>query len=208
MTELKKITSKNGHVYLFKDIQHKQRNELGIASGQSVLISIFEPDPFYFTEDIQLIHYKDIVKTESVSSKENEFFEYVKQNSPVAYKKKISDSYSISEYINYAPQLKFKYIIKDNILTITGEVKDRNVNFPISQPYVYVDKPENEIPLDNNLKFQYVVNDFDIHAPEYKISFILGTSKAEYGRSFNMKNFEGVLRTPSEISSMKAKKKK
>ena len=40
MTELKKITSKNGHVYLFKDIQHKQRNELGIASGQSVLISI------------------------------------------------------------------------------------------------------------------------------------------------------------------------
>ena len=79
---------KNGHVYLFKDIQHKQRNELGIASGQSVLISIFEPDPFYFTEDIQLIHYKDIVKTESVSSKENEFFEYVKQNSPVAYKRK------------------------------------------------------------------------------------------------------------------------
>ncbi|HFZ4607169.1 TPA: hypothetical protein ACIKQO_001108, partial [Enterococcus faecalis] len=99
-------------------------------------------------------------------------------------------------------------IIKDSILTITGEIKDRNVNFPISQPYVYVDKPENEIPLDNNLKFQYVVNDFDIHAPEYKISFILGTSKAEYGRSFNMKNFEGVLRTPSEISSMKAKKKK
>ncbi|MGM0178263.1 hypothetical protein [Enterococcus sp. AZ159] len=73
MTELKKITSKNGHVYLFKDIQHKQRNELGIASGQSVLISIFEPDPFYFTEDIQLIHYKDIVKTNPFLQKKMNF---------------------------------------------------------------------------------------------------------------------------------------
>ena len=104
MSELKKITSVNGTVYLFNDIPHEQRNTNGIASGQSVLMSIYEPDPYYFTEDIQLIRYADIAITENASSKEEKFFEYIKLNSPVAYKKKLVNDYEISDYIHY-PEL-------------------------------------------------------------------------------------------------------
>jgi hypothetical protein len=208
MSELKKITSVNGTVYLFNDIPHEQRNTNGIASGQSVLMSIYEPDPFYFTEDVQLIRYADIAITENASSKEEKFFEYVKQNSPVAYKKKIVDDYEISDYIHYAPQLKFKHNLVDGVLTIEGEIKDRNSKFPIQNPYIYVGNPKDEVELDEQYHFKYVVEGINEISDELKIPFVLGTSKAEYGRSFNMKNFEGRLLTPSEISSVKAKIKK
>jgi hypothetical protein len=208
MSELKKITSVNGTFYLFNDIPHEQRNTNGIASGQSVLMSIYEPDPFYFTEDVQLIRYADIAITENASSKEEKFFEYVKQNSPVAYKKKIVDDYEISDYIHYAPQLKFKHNLVDGVLTIEGEIKDRNSKFPIQNPYIYVGNPKDEVELDEQYHFKYVVEGINEISDELKIPFVLGTSKAEYGRSFNMKNFEGRLLTPSEISSVKAKIKK
>lgn len=208
MSELKKITSVNGTVYLFNDIPHEQRNTNGIASGQSVLMSIYEPDPFYFTENVQLIRYTDIAITENASSKEEKFFEHVKQNSPVAYKKKIVDDYEISDYIHYAPQLKFKHNLVDGVLTIEGEIKDRNSKFPILNPYIYVGNPKDEVELDEQYQFKYVVEGINETSDELKIPFVLGTSKAEYGRSFNMKNFEGRLLTPSEISSVKAKVKK
>ena len=216
MSELKKITSVKGTVYLFNDIPHEQRNKNGIASGQSVLMSIYEPDPFYFTEDIQLIRYADIAITENASSKEEKFFEYIKLNSPVAYKKKLVNDYEISDYIHYAPQLKFKHNLVDGVLTIEGELKDRNSKFPIQNPYIYVgnskdeyvDNPKDEVELDEQYHFKYVVEGIDETTDELKVPFVLGTSKAEYGRSFNMKNFEGKLLTPSEISSMKAQIKK
>ena len=216
MSELKKITSVNGTVYLFNDIPHEQRNTNGIASGQSVLMSIYEPDPFYFTEDIQLIRYTDIAITENASSKEEKFFEYIKLNSPVAYKKKLVNDYEISDYIHYAPQLKFKHNLVDGVLTIEGEIKDKNSKFPIQNPYIYVGNPKDEnvddpkdvVELDEQYRFKYVVKGIDETSDELKVPFVLGTSKAEYGRSFNMKNFEGKLLTPSEISSMKAQIKK
>lgn len=134
MDVIKKITSKNGNTYLFIDVPHKQRNDIGIASGKSVLLSIEESDPFYFNEDIQLIHYESILKVEEPSEKEKEFFEYVMKNTPVGYKKSLAKKYDISKYV--------KKIKQDDIYSNAKKLPARNkgsIKYLFPDEYVVVD---------------------------------------------------------------------
>jgi len=203
MGEIEKITSIHGNTFLFIDIPHEQRNKLGIASGQSVLLSIFEPDSFYFTEDVQLIQYESIISREEPTEKEISFFEYVRNNSPVKYQKTMIDKFEISKYIHYAPQIKYKYEWKGDSLNIIGEIKDKNILTPLENSTIYVEKDTNSIPVDNENRFYYTVNNVDKELESFKVEFILRTSKSEFVRSFSMKKFGDKLLTPSEIAKQK-----
>lgn len=80
---LKRIVSKNNNTFLFEDIPNKIRNGIGIASGESILLSIYENDSFLFSIDINLIHYADIAIEEDPSELEKDFFEFMREKNEV-----------------------------------------------------------------------------------------------------------------------------
>lgn len=97
---IKKITSKTGLVFLFNEIPNQQRNKLGIASGESILLTIYENDSYYFSTNINLIAYDAIIKTEDPTLLEIDFFELLRneEKRELKYKRALVNEYEISKY--------------------------------------------------------------------------------------------------------------
>ncbi|XBG72459.1 hypothetical protein V4S28_09450 [Enterococcus cecorum] len=120
---MKRITSKNNLIYLFNEIPHKERNAVGIASGQSVLLSIYENDKFYFTEDINLIRYEDILLVEEPTPSEKIFFEFMAHEKEVKYTVSLIKKYGLSHYIHYLPKVKLSTSYDGTSFSIIGNLE-------------------------------------------------------------------------------------
>lgn len=179
---LKKITSKNNFIFLFLDVPHEKRNSLGIASGESVLLSIYENDSFYFTTDINLIDYDSILKFEEPTVLESKFFELIKSEKEVKYTKSIVNEYEIGKYIHYLPKIKYTQKILDNHIIIRGEIKYPDNIYGRDIPTVFLD--DEIIPLIDNSFFEYSIrNDNTIS----KLDFKLDLPKQMVTRSYKLK---------------------
>ena len=184
MDLLKKITSSTNNVFLFEDIPNERRNNLGIASGESVLLSIYDSDSFYFTKDINLISYSEIVKEESPSDLEIAFFELVKKEKEIKFKKKIVDEYQIGNYIRYLPKITFKQQKKDTTLLITGTIKNPNPESIHEFELPKISFNGNVLPLDENMQFKCLIP--NEKTPE-KLEFTLDFPKQSLVRSYKVK---------------------
>lgn len=122
---IKKITSKTGLVFLINEIPNQQRNKLGIASGESILLTIYENDSYYFTTDINLISYDAIIKTEEPTPLEIDFFELLRneEKRELKYKRTLVNEYEISKYVHYLPKIKYTQELIDDQILIKGEIK-------------------------------------------------------------------------------------
>lgn len=184
MESLKKITSNNNDIFLFIDIPDERRNNLGIASGESVLLSIYDSDSFLYTRDINLIRYDAIQVSEGPTDEEIEFFKLVKELGEVKYKKSLVDEYHVTNYIRYLPRLTFKQENTDDHVTITGTLKNANPDsiHSFEIPTVLVDG--SELPLNENLQFEYRL---PVAAKIDKIEFQLDFPKQVLTRSYKLK---------------------
>ena len=122
---IKKITSKTGLVFLFNEIPNQQRNKLGIASGESILLTIYENDSYYFSTNINLIAYDAIIKTENPTPLEIDFFELLRneEKRELKYKRTLVDKYEIDKYVHYLPKIKYTQNLLDGQIVIKGEIK-------------------------------------------------------------------------------------
>ena len=182
---INKITSNTGLVFLFKDIPHEQRNKVGIASGESVLLTIYENDSYYFTTDINLIAYDAIIKTEEPTPSEIDFFELLRneEKKELKYKRALVDEYDIAKYVHYLPKIKYSQELKDNKIVIKGEVKyPTNSIHEREIPTILLN--EEIIPLIDETYFEHAIDqDFD----EEKIEFKLDLPKQTVTRAYKIK---------------------
>ncbi|AGY81100.1 hypothetical protein [Carnobacterium inhibens] len=179
---MKKITSKNNNTYLFQDVPHTGRNSLGIASGKSVLLSIFEGESYNITEDVNLIHYSEILKEEVPTDLENEFFSILKKNKQVKYKKALIDKYQLGNYVHYLPKVKYTQEIVGEKLIIKGNIIYVKSMYKIEAPTVKLD--DIILPLESDNTFIYSM---DIPTEETKLDFILELTKQIITKSYKVK---------------------
>ncbi|AFM69167.1 hypothetical protein ACJZQ5_000298 [Enterococcus hirae] len=179
---LKKITSKNGSVFLFLEIPHTQRNNLGIASGESILLSIYENDSFYFTTDIPLIKYESIVFTEEPTDLEKEFFYFAKEKKEIKYKHSLVKQFEIEKYIHYLPKVKYTQKNINNEIQIIGEIKYQNNIHPKEVPEILLNNEV--IPLRDEKYFEYKL---DANNNMEKLDFKLNLPKQIITRSYKIK---------------------
>lgn len=184
MEPLKKITSKNNDVFLFIDIPDERRNSLGIASGESVLLSIYDSDSFHFAHDINLIKYEAILASEIPTDKEVEFFKLVKEERELKYKKSLVDDYQITNYVRYLPRLTFKQEIIDNHIIITGTLKNANPKSVHSFEIPSISVNSVELPLNDKLQFTYTLPS---ETKIDKVEFQLDLPKQVLVRSYKLK---------------------
>lgn len=180
---IKKITSENNLVFLFKDIPNEQRNSFGIASGESVLLSIYENDMFYFTTDINLIRYDSIVKIEDASPLEIEFFNLLKDVKQIKYTVGLIKEYDIYKYIHFLPRVKYSQYSKDREIVIRGDISFKETIYPNEIPKILLDD-ELEIELIDDTYFEYVVSE-DLVGE--KIQFKLDLPKQTVSRAYKVK---------------------
>lgn len=179
---LNKITTIGGSVYLFIDIPHEIRNRNNIASGESVLLTIYENDKFYFSSDINLVNYDSIISKEKPTDKEKEFFEYVKEEKEVKLNKALLNEYGIAQYIRYLPKITYKQEKVDNNYLIKATIRYTESIHPLEIPRILID--DKEIPLINNNEFEYLVEDGQ---PGQILSFTMDLPKQEFTRSYTIK---------------------
>lgn len=178
---MKRITSKNNLIYLFNEIPHKERNAVGIASGQSVLLSIYENDKFYFTEDINLIRYEDILLVEEPTPSEKIFFEFMAHEKEAKYTVSLIKKYGLSHYIHYLPKVKFSILDDGTSFSIVGnlEYKDSIHNKEI--PIVSINNEIIDVVDDG---FTYTC---DKPAQNTKYTFQLDFDKQSISKNFEYK---------------------
>ena len=179
---LQKITSVRGHVFLFVDIPHDQRNKLGIASGESVLLSIYENDSYYFTTDINLIGYEDIAYTEEPTELEIKFFELLRSEKELKYKRLLVNEYQISKYVHYLPKIKYTQSTQDDKIFIRGDIKYPETIYKRDVPTILLD--DEIIPLIDESYFEYVL---DANLDVEKINFKLDLPKQIVTRPCKLK---------------------
>lgn len=179
---LQKITSKNGFVFLFIDIPHTQRNNAGIASGESVLLSIYENDSYYFTTDINLIGYDSIIKTEEPTELEEAFFKLLREEKELKYKRALVDEYEIAKYVHYLPKVKYTQTISDDNILIRGDIKYPDNIYDREVPTILLN--DEIIPLVDESYFEYVL---DINSDLEKIDFKLDLPKQVVTRPCKIK---------------------
>ncbi|EOI57388.1 hypothetical protein [Enterococcus gilvus] len=181
---MKKITSKNGFTFLFEEIPHERRNKLGIANGESVLLSVYENDIFMFSNDINLIKYENIVKTENPTNLEIEFFNMVKQEKEIKYRKSLVDQYEITKYVHFLPRVSFKQetISKDK-LEITGTIRYLESIYEKEVPIVSIDGLV--LTIDSNSQFKFDLSPIPNKGDKIKFTFDL--PKQLITRSYEIK---------------------
>ncbi|MEQ2876983.1 hypothetical protein [Enterococcus asini] len=184
MENLRKITSKNNDIFLFIDIPDERRNNLGIASGESVLLSIYDSDSFQYTQDINLIRYASIQSSASPTDKEIEFFELVKEAGELNYKKTLVNEYGITNYIRYSPKLTFKQVAMDNHIVITGTLKNANTKSIHSFEIPTISIENETIHLNDNLQFEYIL---PVSTKVDKVEFKLDLPKQVLTRGYKLK---------------------
>ena len=184
MKTLRKITSKNNDIFLFIDIPDERRNSLGIASGESVLLSIYDSDSFQYTQDINLIRYDSIQSSESPTDKEEEFFELVKKEGELKYKKALVNEYGITNYIRYLPKITFKQETIDSHIVITGTLKNANSKSVHAFEIPTISVKNDILPLNDELQFEYTL---PVGAKNDKVEFQLDLPKQVLTRSYKLK---------------------
>ncbi|MCO7151881.1 hypothetical protein P7H33_09270 [Vagococcus lutrae] len=152
---IKKITSKNNSVFLFKDIPHKQRNQTGIASGESVLLSIYEHDDFYFTKDINLIKYDSIILTEEPTQLEIDFFNFMSKEKSAKYSVNLIKKYNISKYIHFLPRVKYLQFNENDNIIVRGNLTFKDSIYQNELPKIILNNEE--IDLIDNSYFEYTL---------------------------------------------------
>lgn len=168
---LTKITSKNGFIFLIKP------NNLNdeIITGESVLLSIFEPDPFYFMTDIKIIKQNDISKIENPSISEQAFFDYMKLKKELKFSKKEINDYELSNYINYLPKINFKQLNENNKIIIKGSYKDVSFLQLNTDPIITIENKQIMLDQSNNFFYEVCNVDttetltFEFDLPKYKL---------------------------------------
>lgn len=179
---MKKITSKNNNTYLFEDIPHALRNSLGIASGKSVLLSIFEGDSYNLTEDINLIHYSEILTEEILTDLENEFFSTLKEEKQLKYKKALIDKYQLGNYVHYLPKVKYTQEIVEGHLLIKGKIKYVKSMYKTEVPIIRLD--DITLPIESEDTFVYRM---EVPTEEIKLDFKLELTKQIITKSYKVK---------------------
>ncbi|WP_413538707.1 hypothetical protein [Enterococcus malodoratus] len=181
---MKKITSVNGFVFLFNDVPHKQRNKLGIASGESILLSIYENDTFFFSSDVNLIKYKNIINEEAPTPLEIDFFNMVKEAKEVKYKKSLVEEYGITKYVHFLPKVSFKQeILSENELEVTGIIRYPESIHENDVPVISID--QTVLSVDDESRFKYILS--PIPSKGGKITFTLDLPKQIITRSYKIK---------------------
>ncbi|MBO1084939.1 hypothetical protein [Enterococcus mundtii] len=171
---MKKITSVSGQIFLFKEIPNKRRNEMGIASGESVLLSIYENDQFYFSQGVNLIKYKNISKEEVPTNLEIDFFKLVREAKELKYKKSLVKEYGIEQFIHYLPKITFKQVrLSSEQIEITGSIRYPESVHEKEVPIVYFKKQE--LPLEEDTYFTKIIS--PIPKNKEKIPFTFQLSK-------------------------------
>lgn len=181
---MKKITSRDGFTFLFKEIPHEQRNNLGIASGESVLLSVHENDTFLFANDINLIKYENIIKTEIPTNLEIEFFKMLQLEKELKYKRSLVDEYGITKYVHFLPRISFKQEkLSEDKLEITGTIRYLESIYEEEVPIV--SKDDSILTVDSNSQFKYISSP----APNKgdKIKFTFDLPKQLISRSYKIK---------------------
>lgn len=177
---MKKITSVNGLIFLFKDIPDQRRNKLGIASGESVLLSIYENDTFFFSNDVNLIKYSNILKEENPTDLEIDFFNRIKQEKEMKYKRSLVDEYKIAKYVHYLPRVTFKQKqISDEELEIIGNIRYPESIYDKDIPIISID--DKVLPLNDDSQFKHLVS--PIPKKGEKVTFSLDLSKQLIARA-------------------------
>ncbi len=179
---IKKITSDNGFVFLFLDIPHKQRNNLGIASGESVMLSIYENDSYYFSSDINLIQYNSIAKYEEPTKLELKFFEHLREEKVVKYKRSLVDEFEIGQYVHYLPKVKYTQTNLDDHILIRGEITYTDNIYDREVPTILL--KDEVIPLIDETYFEHLITK---DTAEVKIDFKLDLPKQTITRSYKLK---------------------
>lgn len=181
---MKKVTSKYGFTFLFKEIPNESRNKLGIASGESVLLSVYENDVFLFSDDINLIKYESIVKTETPTELEIDFFEMLRQKKKIKYKKSLLDEYGITNYVHFLPRVSFKQEkISEDKLEITGTIRYLESIYEKEIPIVSIDG--SILAVDSNSQFKYTL--CPIPNKGEKIKFMFNLPKQLISRLYEIK---------------------
>ncbi len=152
-----------------------------IAKGQSILLSIYEPDNFYYRENIQLINYDDILKKEPASKKEIEFFELLKNVKTIKLSKKVISEYCLSEYIHFLPKVKLSSSVSNSDIIIIGQYKPVDS----SEIPIITSDLNDTIILDINNSFEYIIPQTSIINSQIKFSFEL--EKQTFTRSIKIK---------------------
>ena len=178
---MKRITSKNNLIYLFNEIPHKERNAVGIASGQSVLLSIYENDKFYFTEDINLIRYEDILLVEEPTPSEKIFFDFMAHEREAKYTVSLIKKYGLSHYIHYLPKVKFSTLDDGTSFSIIGNLEYKDSIHKKEIPIVSIN---NEIINVIDDRFTYTC---DKPAQNTKYTFQLDFDKQSVSKNFEYK---------------------
>lgn len=182
---LQKITSINGFVFLFVDIPHTQRNNASIASGESVLLSIYENDSYYFTTDINLIGYDSITKTEEPTELEKNFFELLRVEKELKYKRALVDEYEIAKFVHYLPKIKYTQSLQENKIFIRGDINYPENIYEREAPTILLD--DEVIPLINESYFEYVL---DANLGLEKVNFKLDLPKQTVTSACKIKNLK------------------
>lgn len=179
---LKKITSKNGFVFLFIDNHNEKLKGLGIASGESVLLSIYENDKFYFSNNINLIKYESILLTEEPTKLEKKFFELMKENKEMKSKRSLVNEFEISKYIHYFPKITYKQSINDGKILVQGTVKYPENIYEREVPKILLNNES--IPLNEGKYFEYIV---DFSMVGKKLNFMMDLPKQTVLRAYTVK---------------------
>lgn len=183
---IKKITSKTGLVFLFNEIPNQQRNKLGIASGESILLTIYENDSYYFSTNINLIAYDAIIKTENPTPLEIDFFELLRneEKRELKYKRALVNEYEISKYVHYLPKIKYTQELLNGLILIKGEIKyPQNSIHEKEVPNITLD--DDVIEVTNDTHFQIFT---DLEKVGSKIEFKMDLPKQVVTRAYTIKN--------------------
>lgn len=146
---LTKITSKNGLTFLLNPTDPNA----DILTGESVLLSIYEPDNFYYQTNINIIKRKHILKEEEPTESEELFFYYMKSQKEINFSKTIIKEYNLVKYINFLPKIKFKKEIINNIEILIGHYKDPSYSQLNTNPKISIDNQD--IILNEDGTFTY-----------------------------------------------------
>lgn len=179
---IKKITSKNNLIFLFNDIPHEQRNSSGIASGESVLLSIYENDTFYFTTDINLIKYDSILSTEEATQLEIAFFNFMSEIKEVKYSATLVREYDIFRYIHFLPKVSYSQFIEDENIIIRGNLSFKETIYKNDIPKILLD--DKEIELIDKSYFEHIISK---NSPDKQFNFKLDFPKQTVTRSYKIK---------------------
>ncbi|MBO0447133.1 hypothetical protein JZO78_12350 [Enterococcus ureilyticus] len=95
-----KITTTFHNTWLVDQKKDLFSEENNILFGDTLRLSILKNDSYYFSEEIALTYYKEILVTEEPTESESAFFYYMKKVQEKVYSKSLAENYQIEQYLS------------------------------------------------------------------------------------------------------------